>query len=114
MLSQNPELNSLYEEYDKTKDSMKFIQALKDLSSLNLNPNNEEDQQKIKELLSSPEDSRLVKKKRAKAKQAEVKAPQMFGSSVQECEEGLSPKVTFTKKKFNYEDSDDDDAESDD
>jgi hypothetical protein len=104
VINQDPELGNLYMLYDKTKDSNKFIQNLKNLCNGNLQVVNDEDMKKI---LSSPEDSRLVKRKKAKAQKAPVKAPEMFGGSVQVCEEGLSPKVTFTKRKFDDDESED-------
>lgn len=43
-------------------------------------------------------------KKRKKQKEAEVisspNSLKIFGNKVEMCEEGLSPKITFTKKKY--------------
>ena len=33
----------------------------------------------------------------------------MFGNKVTNCEEGLSPKIQFTRKRFNKNDADSDD-----
>ena len=33
----------------------------------------------------------------------------MFGNTVKNCEEGLSPKITFTRKRYNKDDDDSDD-----
>jgi hypothetical protein len=110
VMAQNPDLNILYAEFDKTKDTAKFIQNLKALSNGTLQVNDVE-QVDLTNILSSPEDSRLQKRKKAKAMKQPVKAPEMFGDSVQCCDEGLSPKVTFTKRKYEvdeYEDSDSD------
>lgn len=52
------------------------------------------------------------KKRRNSGKGIDVKPvakkeePKIFGSSVQACEEGLSPKLTFSKKKFGNDESD--------
>ena len=64
--------------------------------------------------LSSPGDAALMRmKKRKKQKENEKVAPvnevKIFGNTVQMCEEGLSPKISFTKKKYRKdEDSDSD------
>ncbi len=110
VISQNPELGNLYAEYEKSKDTTQFIQNLKSLSNGTLNTN-EDDQTNINTLLSSPEDSRLVKRKKAKAKKIESKAPEMFGGSVQSCEEGMSPKITFTKRKYQDDEYEQDDSD---
>jgi hypothetical protein len=107
VINQNPELSNLYIEYEKTKDSNKFAQSLKALCNGTLNQ--EIDPNDLKNILSSPEDSRLVKRKKAKAQKNPVKTPEMFGDTVQHCQEGLSPKITFTKRKY----GDDDDSEED-
>jgi hypothetical protein len=47
---------------------------------------------------------------RSKRDVAPTKALEFFGNTVQQCEEGLSPKVTFTKKNYGkHDDSDDSD-----
>ena len=104
VISENVDLMVFYEENTKTHDTTKFIQTLKALCNGTLQVNDDA----LKNILSSPEDSRLVKRKKAKAKKVPTKAPEMFGDSVQNCEEGLSPKITFTKRKYDleYEDSD--------
>lgn len=108
-MTENPDLERLYTEYYKSKDSVKFVQKLKALCR---GENLDEDIQKTLQVgLSSPEDERLVKRKKAKAQKNQVKAPEMFGDSVQTCEEGLSPKVTFSRR--NYGEDEDYEAESD-
>ena len=101
-MTENPELEKLYLEYHKSKDSVKFIQRLKGLcrgETLD-----DEVQNSLQVGLSSPEDERLVKRKKAKAQKNQLKAPEMFGDTVQTCEEGLSPKVTFTKRDYGEDD----------
>lgn len=114
VINQNPELGNLYMEYEKTKDTNKFVQNLKYLCNGNYQVVNDEEANNLKKILSSPEDSRLVKRKKAKnAQKPQVKAPEMFGDSVQTCEEGLSPKITFTKRKFGGDDEDEFENDSD-
>jgi hypothetical protein len=108
IIAQNPELNTFYEEYNKTQDSAKLIKNLKAFINGTLQVHTDEQVDALKNILSSPEDSRLVKRKKAKGKKTNQKTPEMFGDSVQVCEEGLSPKITFSKRKYNeeFEDSD--------
>jgi hypothetical protein len=109
VINQNPELSHLYIDYEKTKDSNKFVQNLKALCNGTLNQ--EIDPNDLKNIMSSPEDSRLVKRKKAKAQKNPVKTPDMFGGSVQHCEEGLSPKITFTKRKYDDDEFDEDESD---
>jgi hypothetical protein len=108
-MNESPDLAKSYIEYDQTKDSVKFVQKMKALCRGEFS---EDDAQKALQVgLSSPEDERLVKRKKAKAQKNQVKAPEMFGDTVQSCQEGLSPKVTFNRR--NYGDDEDYEAESD-
>ncbi len=61
--------------------------------------------------MSSPGDAALLRKKKRinKEKTKSVKkAPEFFGNTVQMCEEGLSPKVAFTRNYGKSNKNDDD------
>lgn len=63
--------------------------------------------------MSSPGDAALMRMKKRRnsgkavePKQPKKEEPKLFGNTVQACEEGLSPKLTFTKNKFDKDESD--------
>ena len=106
IINNNPEIDNLYEQYEKSKDSVKFIQSLKALSNGTLGSNDEDPN--LNNVISSPEDSRLVNRKKAKAKKNEtVKSPEIFGESVQNCEVGNSPKISLHRRNFDDEEESD-------
>lgn len=119
IITQNQALEPLYDQYNSSGDSQAFIVSAQALVQGLGTPNevaqesSEDDQKKKNDIMSSPNDAALMRmKKRRNSKQLskkEVKAPEMFGGSVQQCEEGLSPKVSFTKKFKKDEDDDDSD-----
>jgi len=53
----------------------------------------------------------MKKRRNSKGKKPQEKDPQeleMFGNAVKNCEEGLSPKIQFTRKRYNRNDDSDD------
>lgn len=87
-------VNDYLEEYAQTKDKTSVIKQfkkyLKDIES--------DDDQAVKEVISSasPKDLAIFDAKRKRGKKIESKKD-VF-ANIEECEDGLSPKVIFNKK----------------
>ena len=101
IVEENPIAQEYMDEYRETRDQKRLISQfqkyLKDCES------DDELTQKNKDLIlqsQSPEDQMLVgiKKHRGKKQQAPKQKEEVF-ANLEECEEGLSPKIVFTKKK---------------
>ncbi len=105
VITGDPCLDNFYQELQKTDDPSILIKSLKQI--INGGTNKEEEEFDPK-LLSSPEDSRLINRKKAKGKKRGIKPPEMFADNIQQCEEGMSPKLTFSRKKKNIEEDDSD------
>lgn len=88
------------EDFKEDKDQKKFIDKLKDYLKI-FNEDDDEDQQNKKavEQLGSPEGEMLmnIKKKRTENKNQKKEEEDDF-ANIEECEDGLSPKVIFNKK----------------
>lgn len=87
-------VNDYLEEYLQTKDKKGIINSfrkyLKDIES--------DDEQAVKEVIASasPKDLAIVEAKKKRGKKVESKKD-MF-ANLEECEDGLSPKIIFNKK----------------
>lgn len=107
IMDQNENLNIYLELYEQTKDKTKLILSLKDLCiSHEYNANVSDDEHVPQNTITSPEDSALISRKKNRKSNIDrdnQNMPQMFGNQVQSCEEGLSPKVSFTKNKAKNE-----------
>ena len=131
IMTQDTDLSSIMQEYEKDHDLKNFGEKMKELAGLlekapvsntSTNVNSNESSEPI---MSSPNDAAMMRMKKKRA----MAAAQSSGSSnptsnkkVEEvkneesstgfdhglCEEGLSPKITF-KKKINKDNSDSDD-----
>jgi len=119
IFSQNRQIQKFYENFEKTKNSEKFVKELKsflsELSEDDDQRDSDEEEMKVSnEVLnnveSSPNDFLMYMKKRKnqhglKKKVDDVpisKKPELFGTSVKACEEGKSPTINFR----DYDDSD--------
>lgn len=93
---ENAIVNDFVEEYSQTKNSKVFFQQIKkyiyDIES-------DDESQKVREMIkgvTSPEGDNLVRaKKQMQQKESKKKINENL---VSECEEGISPKVVFSKK----------------
>ncbi len=118
IFAQNSEVQKFYESFEKTKNSEKFIKELKSfLTQIDDDEDEDSDEEELKvsnEVLnnveSSPNDYLMYMKKRRnqhgqKRKSEEEcvpRQPELFGTCVKACEEGMSPKINFR----DYDDSD--------
>ena len=106
LFSHKSDINEILDDYEQTKNYDNLITSLKNLCI------DEESEIKAKETdninidqLSSPGDAAIMRmKKRKKHREPEpMSSPsglKIFGNKVEMCEEGLSPKITFTRKNY--------------
>ena len=88
------------EEYSTDKDKKKLIKSFRDyLKSIESDDEDTKEARRQLLLAQSPEDQLLMNIKQQRLKDKEPKDDDEGFANFEECEEGLSPKVIFDKKK---------------
>jgi len=94
ILDGNPIVMDYVEEYKSSKDVDTFLKNLVDYIKLCESDDEDEKNRKAVEQMGSPDGDRLVNIKKKRGGQSKVDD----FANIEECEEGLSPKVVFDKK----------------